>query len=191
MNKKILVFGGGGFMGGYVTNELINRGYKVVIADLFSPKYLSDFDFIKCDVLNPDEVKAIFNSISFDIVYNFAALANLEDANNNPTKTFSINVLGNINILEACIQNSIKHFVFASSAYAVSSKGSFYGISKLTSEKLIEEYSSKFNLNFTIIRYGSLYSEQNHHNNYIYNLIKEALITKTIDHKGVGQEIRE
>ena len=45
-----------------------------------------------------------------------------------------------MNILEACVANNIKKFIYASSAYAMSNKGSFYGISKLASEKIIEEY---------------------------------------------------
>jgi UDP-glucose 4-epimerase len=73
----------------------------------------------------------------------------------------------------------------------MSDKGSFYGISKLTSEKLIEEYNKKYGLNYTIIRYGSVYSEREFENNYIYNLIKKAILTGKIEHSGDGEEIRE
>ncbi|MGB5497741.1 MAG: NAD-dependent epimerase/dehydratase family protein, partial [Maribacter sp.] len=79
----------------------------------------------------------------------------------------------------------------ASSAYAMSNKGSFYGISKLASEKIIEEYNKRYNLPFVILRYGSVYSERAYENNYIYNLVKEAVLDKKIDHKGDGNEIRE
>lgn len=94
-------------------------------------------------------------------------------------------------ILEACVQYNIKRFVYASSAYAMSDKGSFYGISKLSSEKIIEEYSLKKDLNYTILRYGSLYSERDFENNYIYNLVKKAIDTGKIVHDGDGNEIRE
>ena len=60
-----------------------------------------------------------------------------------------LNILGNINILNACLKAKIKRFIYASSAYAMSDKGSFYGISKLTSEKIVEEYAVKFDLKFT------------------------------------------
>ena len=99
--------------------------------------------------------------------------------------------MGNLNILEACKNNNIKRFVYASSAYAMSDKGSFYGISKLTSEKLTEEYYKKFGLEFTIVRYGSVYGERDYHNNYIYNLLKTSLQTNEINHSGDGEEIRE
>jgi UDP-glucose 4-epimerase len=73
----------------------------------------------------------------------------------------------------------------------MSDKGSFYGISKLTSEKLVEEYYKKFGLEFTIVRYGSVYGERDYHNNYIYNLLKTSLETNEINHGGDGEEIRE
>lgn len=190
MNKKVVVFGGGGFIGGYVVNELQKRNYNVIIADLQEPKYLQSFQFEKCDILDDKKVNEIIKK-DVDYVYNFAGFANLEDANNNPYLTFQLNVLGNLNILQACTKSKVQRFIYASSAYAMSAKGSFYGISKLTSEKIIEEYNLKFNLNYSIIRYGSLYSEQNHHNNYIYKLIKEAITTHSINHKGNGEEFRE
>ena len=69
--------------------------------------------------------------------------------------------MGNINLLEACrLNGKIKRYIYASSAYALSDKGSFYGISKLSSEKITKEYSDKFNLKYTIIRYGSVYGKK-------------------------------
>jgi UDP-glucose 4-epimerase len=73
----------------------------------------------------------------------------------------------------------------------MSNKGSFYGLSKLSSEKIIEEYQKKYNLNYTILRYGSVYSERNFENNYIFNLVKKAIETGEINHPGDGEEIRE
>jgi len=53
-----------------------------------------------------------------------------------------LNVMGNINVLMNASNRilDVQLFVYASSAYAMSDKGSFYGISKLTSEKIVEEY---------------------------------------------------
>ncbi|MBD3843692.1 MAG: NAD(P)-dependent oxidoreductase, partial [Campylobacterales bacterium] len=155
MSKKIVVFGGNGFIGSYIIEELINNGYEVVSADLFSSKYVDDKFFIKCDIMDSQKVAELVQGA--DVVYNFAGYANLDDAIANPTRAIELNVLGNLNILEACKMHKVKRFVYASSAYAMSDKGSFYGISKLTSEKLTEEYYRKFGLEFTIIRYGSVY----------------------------------
>lgn len=189
MHKKVIVFGGNGFIGSYVLQELIENGYDVISADLNSSKYVEDKYFSPCDIL---DAKAVYNLVEgASIVYNFAGFANLDDAIANPVKALELNVMGNINILEACKKHHIKRFVYASSAYAMSDKGSFYGISKLTSEKLVEEYYKKFGLEFTIVRYGSVYGERDYHNNYIYNLLKQSLITGEIIHGGNGEEIRE
>jgi UDP-glucose 4-epimerase len=126
-----------------------------------------------------------------DMVYNFAGMANLDEAIENPLKAIELNIMGNMNILESCKKYHIDRFIYASSAYAMSDKGSFYGISKLTSEKLVEEYYKKYGLKFTIIRYGSVYGEREYSNNYIYNLIKNAMLTGQINHSGDGNEIRE
>lgn len=189
--KKIIIFGGSGFLGSYVADECTRRGYKVVIADLNSSQYLrKDQEFRKVDISSIDDIqKALFD---VSIVYNFAAVAELEEAIQNPINTLRINVLGNLNILEACKNHGrIERFIYASSAYALSSEGSFYGISKHSSEKLTEEYYKQYGLKYTVIRYGSLYGERASQNNYIYNLLKDALTTQQLEYKGDGEDIRE
>ena len=189
--KKVVVFGGSGFLGSYVADELTGRGYEVVIADLNPSKYIQkNQQFKKVDILNIKNIEHIIKDV--DIVYNFVAIANLEDAINDPINAMNINVMGNLNILEACKNNgNIKRFVYASSAYALSNEGSFYGISKQSSEKLTQEYYKRYGLNYTVIRYGSLYGERASHNNYIYNLLKGAIQSGELHYKGDGEDLRE
>lgn len=189
--KNVVIFGGSGFLGSYVADELTRRGYSVTIADLTSSKYLqSNQKFVKLDVLDIKNIEVILENV--DVVYNFVAIANLDDAIHDPINAMKINVMGNLNILEACRNNKkIKRFVYASSAYALSSEGSFYGISKQSSEKLTEEYYKRYGLKYTVIRYGSLYGERASHNNYIYNLLKEAIKEGRLEYKGDGQDLRE
>lgn len=190
--RKILVFGGFGFLGYYLVKELISRSYKVTVADInYNEELAASVKYIKCDITDFSQIVGAFEQNRYDVVYNLAGLANLEAAIANPIKAFELNVISNMHIIESCIKYRTPKYVYASSAYAVSNKGSFYGISKLASEKLIEEYHTKYNLNFTILRYGSVYSEKEYNNNYIYNLVKEAVETKKINHKGDGKEIRE
>jgi len=191
MNKrKIVVFGGAGFLGGYVVNELELRGYSVIVADVHNSFYIKGSNFKKCDITKILDIENVIPD-DVDVVYNFAGFANMEKAADNPIEVINLNILGNLNVMEVARRKGCKHFVFASSAYAMSDKGSFYGVSKLSSEKIVEEYKKKYGLNFTIIRYGSVYSERNFNNNYIYNLIKTALLTNRIIHSGDGQEVRE
>ena len=186
--KKVVVFGGSGFLGLYLSQELFKRGYEVTIADKTAPK--ESQKFIKCDITNVGELETVFSN-SFDVVYNLAGLANIDKANTDPIKTMQLNVISNLMILDLCVKHKINRFLYASSAYAMSEKGSFYGISKLASEKIIEEYEKKFGLNFNIIRYGSVYSEKEFDNNYIYNLVQKAVSTREIVHSGDGEEQRE
>ena len=126
------------------------------------------------------------------IVYNFSAIAELDEAINNPVSTFRVNVMGNLNILEACREvGGIERFVYASSAYALSNYGSFYGISKQSSEKLTEEYYKKYGLKYTVIRYGSLYGERASNNNSIYKLLRSAIKNRELHYEGDGEELRE
>jgi UDP-glucose 4-epimerase len=188
--KKVVVFGGSGFLGSYIVDELNARGYLVRVADIVEPKYSNPaIEFFNCDIM---DVVGIEKAVSdCDIVYNFAGLADVNMAINEPLKTINLNVVGNINILEACKKIHIERFVYASSAYAVSNKGSFYGISKHASEKITEEYGKKYGVSYTIIRYGSLYGERADASNYIYNLLKSAIVDKKIVLRGNGDEARE
>ena len=125
------------------------------------------------------------------IVYNFAGLADLDEAIHLPKQTMEINVIGNLNVLEACKLSGVERYIYASSAYALNDKGSFYGISKLTSEKIIEEYQFRSGVPFTIIRYGSLYGERADAHNGMYNILRQALKDGVVIHRGDGEEVRE
>ena len=191
-NTKVLVFGGFGFLGHYLVHELLNRDYEVTVADINKNEKLeSKIAFIECDILSTENVENVFKNKQFDVVYNLAGFSNLDTAIKYPLKTIQLNVIGNMHILEQCVKNNISRFVYASSAYAMSNKGSFYGISKLASEKIVEEYLKKYSLPFTILRYGSVYSERSYDNNYIYNLVKSAVLEGEINHNGDGNELRE
>jgi UDP-glucose 4-epimerase len=189
--KNVAVFGGTGFLGSNLVEALLERNYEVFSLDLKAPEIDSKATFVEVDILNRDAVNEVFEKYDFEVVYNLAGFANLDKAVEFPIETFQLNVIGNMNILEGCRIKNVKRFVYASSAYAMSDKGSFYGISKLSSEKIIEEYEKKYGLPYTILRYGSIYSEQAFENNYIYNLIEKCVASGEINHGGDGEEIRE
>ena len=188
--KKVIVFGGSGFLGSYVADELTRRGYRVVIADIEeSPYLLESQEFVRCDIMDLEMVKQTIDGAA--VVYNFAGFARLDESINNPNATLSLNIMGNLNVLEASRQVGIDRFVYASSAYAFSQKGSFYGISKFASEKIIDEYFHRFGLRYSVIRYGSLYGERADPGNGIYNLLRQALETGISKYSGNGEEVRE
>lgn len=188
MTKKVVVFGGTGFLGGYLVQELEERGYWVLPCDINNPR--NHPNFIHCDIMDKEKLDVVITP-DIDFVFNLAGFANLDTAIHYPVRTIELNVVGNMHILEVCKNKGIKRFVYASSAYAMSNKGSFYGISKLSSEKIVEEYGKRYGLRYTILRYGSVYSEMDFDNNYIYQLVKKAVEEKAINHKGDGEELRE
>jgi UDP-glucose 4-epimerase len=94
-------------------------------------------------------------------------------------------------VLEACRRASVERFLYASSVYVFSTKGAFYGASKKASELLVEEYRRQYNLNYTILRYGSVYGERADDTNRIYRLLREALTERRITFLGNGLEERE
>lgn len=191
--ERALVFGGSGFLGSYVVNELNQRGVEVYVADRTAPD--TEFiykQYIACDILNENDISKAFEIAKPTWVLNFAGMANLEQSVEDPVKSVELNILANTRILEACRHHiGLNRYIYASSAYAMSNKGSFYGISKLSSEKIIEEYGKRFSLPYTILRYGSVYSELSKDNNYLYNLVSQACSTGKILHHGDGQEVRE
>lgn len=188
---KVIVFGGSGFLGSYVVDELIDRGHEVINADINPPIYNAESQTYKnVDILDIKTIQDVITS-DIEVVYNFAGLADINVAIKKPIETVQLNIVGNTNILEVCSQQKVKRFVYASSAYAFSNKGTFYGISKQASEKMIEEYYTRRGLEFTILRYGSLYGERADKHNGIYRLLTQAFENKKIVHKGSGKEVRE
>src|SRR3989338_549706 len=188
--KKALVFGGSGFLWSYVADELSLKEYEVTIFDRRESIYLKkNQKFILGDVLDFNLVNKSLKG--FDVVYNFAGLADINVAMVKPLEAIKLNILGNTHVLEACKNNSIKRFIYASSAYAFSSKGSFYGVSKHACERITEEYANQFELKYTIVRYGSVYGERADDQNRIYRLVRQALTEGKITFKGNGDEERE
>ncbi len=188
--KNVIVFGGAGFLGSHVCDELSKSGYKVRVFDINkSPYCTSEQEMIVGDILNLKEVQRAVEGCS--IVYNFAGLADINDAKNNPIRTAELNIMGHLNILEACKTAKVERFVYASTVYVYSESGSFYRVSKQAGERFTETYQEKYNLPFTILRYGSLYGRRADNRNAIYRFIESALKTKEISYQGTGEELRE
>ena len=187
---KVLVFGGAGFLGSYVVDELVNRGYEVAVFDLLDSLYANgDARTIVGSILDEDSVRAAV--AGQDAVYNFAGLADLNDSIDKPVETVQLNVMGNLNILEACRHKKVNRFIYASSLYVFSHKGAFYGASKKSSELIVEQYGQQYDLGYTVIRYGSVYGERGDANNRIYRILRQALTEGKITFPGDGSEERE
>jgi len=189
-NKKVLVTGSSGFLGSHVADALEEQGYQVVLFDNIPSKYKSKTqqEYIG-DILKPSDIEQAVKDC--DIIYHFAAQADINTSSNNPPQTIRANIIGTQNILEAARQNRVKRILFASTIYVYSELGSFYRVSKQACEKMIEEYQREYGLNYTILRYGSLYGPRANEFNSISTILTQALRDKKIVRRGDGQEIRE
>jgi len=187
---KAIVFGGAGFVGSHVADALSNAGYEVLIYDTKPSKYLrSDQQMIVGDILDAEKVKKAMQEC--DYVYNFAGIADLDDATTKPIDTIRLNIEGNANILEASRKAKVKRFVYASTIYVYSSKGGFYRCSKQAAELYIEEYQRKYGLPFTILRYGTVYGPRADLRNSVYRYVYQAIKQRCIHCSGTGEEMRE
>jgi UDP-glucose 4-epimerase len=187
---KILVTGGSGFLGSHIADALTEAGHEVTVLDLKRSPYLQDTqDFIKADILDRDRVKEAMKGA--DAVFHLAALADIDEALDKPFETMKINVLGTANLIEAARDAGVKRFIFASTIYVNSRSGSFYRVSKHSGELLLEEYSRRYGIEHTILRFGTLFGTRANAQNSVYKYLYEAFTTGKIDFYGTGKEVRE
>lgn len=187
---KTIVFGGSGLIGSHVADRLTEAGYDVTIFDLKpSPYLLPGQEIIIGDILDK---KAVFDAVKgCDYIYNFAGMADLNAATTEPLRTIEQNIMGTAILLETTLRSRAKRFIQASTIYVYSDTGGFYRCSKQAAELYVEEYNRKFGLEYTILRYGTVYGPRADSRNSIYRYLKQALDEGKIDCGGTGDETRE
>lgn len=187
---NIIVFGGSGFLGSHVADALSEAGHEVTIYDIRRSDYLRPKQqMVVGDILDD---KLVHQSIQgADIIYNFAGIADIDEASKNPIETVKYNILGNTILLEAAVRHKVKRFVYASTVYVFSDSGSFYRCSKAACENYIDAYQRQYGLDYTILRYGTLYGTRADEKNSVGRFIKEAMSEARIIYAGDGSEIRE
>ena len=187
---RTIVTGGAGFLGSHLADELTARGHEVLIFDQRASPFLqSAQEQVVGDLLDFDLLRRTLQGA--DYVYHLGALADLNAARSQPRETASINVLGSVNLLEAARLAEVKRFVFASTVYVYSDEGSFYRASKQAGEAYIEEYQRQYGLEYTVLRYGSLYGPRADESNGVYRLLRAAALEGRIRYDGRPDDARE
>lgn len=188
--KKIIIFGGSGFLGKHIVEEFLKKNYKITVFD--SQKLVfsrSKIDFIKGDITNYNSVyKAIKNQ---DYVYNFAAISDIEESLKKPLHASNVNILGTLNTLEASKIHKVKKYIYASSIYVLSSQGGIYRVSKKSSELFIQEYGNRYNLNYVILRFGSVFGEGADKKNGIAKILYNIKKKRIIKYSGTKKAVRK
>ena len=171
--KKVLVTGGAGFIGSHLVDFLLEKNYDVAVIDNLSAGKKEFVDsrvkFYEKNIL--EDIDFIFKKEKPEIVIHAAAQVMLRESIKNPIYDAKINILGTINILEACKKNRVKKIIYTSTGGArvgepeylpVDEKhpinpSSPYGISKHTAEHYIQIYSQLDWLESLIFCFGNVY----------------------------------
>ncbi len=187
---KTLVVGGSGFIGSHVADALTAAGLSVRLLDVVpSPYRVSAQEMIVGDCTDGGVVKRAMQGC--DIVYNFAGLSDLDEAQARPLDTIRTTVLGNAVLLDAARAEGVNRYVLASTIYVYSRAGGFYRCSKQACELYVEEYQRNFGLDYTILRYGTVYGRRAGERNSVHRYLKQALVDRRVVGYGIGNEIRE
>jgi nucleoside-diphosphate-sugar epimerase len=211
---KVTVTGACGFIGSHLTKQLIERGFHVVGVDclddnlysrsvkesrLKALKQLSNFDFANINIAT-DELDSSFSDSKF--VFNLAAIPGQVLSWKLFDKYVESNILGTKKVIDSCIRNKVTKIIHAStsSVYGKFAVGdelqdtkpiSPYGITKLAAENLLFALTSSNNLDFTILRYFSVYGPGQRPDMAIQRFLTAIKMGQGINITGDGTQKRD
>ena len=173
----ILVTGGAGYIGSHMALKLLENNEKVVVFDNFSTGHIEtietlmkegkdNFEFFEGDLLNLNDLNALFKGRNIEAVIHFAAFSLVEESTKNPAKYYKNNVTGSINLLDAIHKYNVNKIVFSSTAATYGEPEEIpiketspqnpvnpYGNSKLTVEKIMDDYDRAYGIKSVRLRY--------------------------------------
>ena len=165
MSKKVLIFGAGGFVGRYLTEELLTHDYQVFGTDTHAPAGEKKIPFFTADILAAEAVNQVFGMVQPDFVVNLAAISSVGQSWGIPDVTMEVNVVGPLHIMEAARHlEAVPKLMFigsseeyAPSDTAVSETSPLdannpYGISKTTQERFAALYRERYGMKIACVR---------------------------------------
>jgi len=178
---NILITGGAGYIGSHVAKLLLeNTNHSITVLDNLSTGFLDtietlktirDFNFIRADLSNWNEIENIFENNRFDAVIHFAASLVVPESVKEPIKYYLNNTANGTNLIGLCLKYGVNRFIFSSTAavygepeFEVSEKGvsetfptnpiNPYGKSKLFVEYVLQDAAfSNSKFTYIILRY--------------------------------------
>ena len=175
LKSKILVTGGAGYIGTELVSQLLNSGYQVTVLDKKENPFDEKVKYIQGDLQNP--ARCVMACAGQEFVIHLAAKPRIPESFINPDEYFDNNVTGTRNILTAASAVGIRKFVFASSSsiygnsptphkpYNKPDPLNYYAMTKLFGEHLCRQYKNMFSLNYNILRFFTVYSENQPNSN--------------------------
>ena len=184
--KKVIILGGGGFIGGHLAKRLKNEGCHVRIADIKNHEFWKHeeicHEFIKCDLTQPKSVELVISEYA-DEVYQLAADmggAGYIFTGENDANVMHSSALINLNVAQECVKKNIKKIFYSSSACMYpehnqldpdnpnciessaypANPDSEYGWEKLFSERLYFAFNRNYKLDVRVARFHNIYGPQ-------------------------------
>ncbi len=216
MNKKIksIVTGGAGFIGSNLVDRLAKEGHQVTVIDNFisgNKENLSHqskriVKIINLDIVQDKKLNKYFYNV--DYVFHLAGLAEIIPSIKNPKNYFINNVLGTLNVLEACKNKKIKKFVYAASSSCYGNPKKFptsedekvdtknpYAMTKFLGEELVMKYATIFgmpNVSFRFFNvYGPRLNTSGQYGAVFSNFLKQKKNKKPLTIVGNGNQTRD
>lgn len=210
MAKKVLITGGGGFIGTALAKNLASKGLEVRLFDVdFSRhlelcKKLGDYpkvERIRGSVL---DATAVCNAVKgCDYVAHLAAMLGVKNTEAKRLECLNINILGTINVLEACVKEKVEKILLSSSSEVFGEVSgppvtedspknpvSVYGVTKLAGEEYVRAYTERYGLKHAIVRFFSVYGPGQVAQFVMPRFIKNVLENKAPMVYGDGSQIR-
>ena len=214
---KILVTGCAGFIGSHVCEDLLQKQNIVYGLDNLNDYYnvnqkkenleilklYPNFFFQKGDITNKADLLLI-NS-SFDVIVHLAALAGVRYSISNPNLYVDTNINGTINLLEACRQNNVNRFVYASSSsvYGLNTRIPFketdliekcnspYAVTKLSKEAFCKMYHQLYGIHTIGLRFFTVYGARGRPDMAPFKFMDSIILGRAIDKYGGGESMRD
>ena len=204
-----MVTGAAGFIGFHTSTRLLEQGAIVVGIDNLNDYYdvnlkkarldrlrsHAKFSFYGDSLEDREAVQRIFKTINADCVVNLAAQPGVRYSLTHPYSYIDSNIVGFLNILEACRHNEIKHLVFASSSsvYGANTKMPFsvhhnvdhpvslYAATKKANELMAHAYASLYNIPCTGLRFFTVYGPWGRPDMAYFSFTKAIMEGRPID----------
>ena len=216
---NIIVTGAAGFIGMHVSRRLLNHGHNVIAVDNMNTYYdkslkqnrlrslsnYRNFIFYEQDISDKNAILDIFSQAKAECVINLAAQAGVRYSLIDPDAYGRSNLIGFLNILEACRISNISHLIYASSSSIYGSNEekpfkeihntdhpvSLYGATKKANEIMAHSYSHLFQLPTTGLRFFTVYGPWGRPDMALFKFTKAILEDKPINIHNHGNMVRD
>lgn len=172
---RILVTGGAGFIGSHVVDAYLAARHQVAVLDNFSTGREGNVnpaaEVHHVDLREQSQVANVVASFRPDVVNHHAAQSEVPKSVADPAYDAHVNILGGLNLLKACVDNSVRKFIFISTGGALYGEPDLvpadedhpirplspYGTSKFAFEQYLGTFQRTFGLGYTVLRYANIY----------------------------------